>query len=692
MPPLYRMPIVYLVLLLGAAVAGIAAVSRRVPEVKRPVAEVSATPKAEPSRAEVPGREEVEPGDAILRTPEGLRRKVLVRELGVVARSEPSGGQTIGEPLDYFEIDYVYAAPPKGGPPVIQIGPREGPPRGWVPLSTVLEWDTRLMARPTPRAGRPPLVIYREQACLLDALAGRACPKHGARCPIEGEEAAEARPGPETDAMPALGLPILQSKSIPQPDGPPRTIFEVASLVADRAPIVRPSEPPPDLRPLLQQVNIGFVIDTTASMQGTIDAARRLAETLVDEARRRYRDVTLRLGLVEYRDHAPAFGFAARRVSTFTDPAGFLRALDGLRAARGGDGSVAEAVLDGVAMALPIEADEPLGSIHLDWPTGRAGQLATKMLVLLGDAPDHDRDLGRARALADRARRSGITIAAVTIRRENYLQGDEPARYRDQWHALAEGSYRPPDRARGFDRPIPPLELTLDQGDQITARLRALIDDRVEQARTLAALAAAEAEGRLAEYTNRRGLPMGRVLPILADLHRGEERPSPRPDPRYRGQKAPSVRRGWIAEASEGKPLVEVAMLMSRPELDRLIDELAQFQEAAQGDARDLAELLRIGTAAAAGETAFLAADRGRQTFADWLRRRQGLPPARPESLLHRSQADLLQADEPTRAALDEQLRTRIAGLVRRRNEPDWDDPSRTIDGMALVPFDLIDF
>jgi len=165
-----------------------------------------------------------------------------------------------------------------------------------------------------------------------------------------------------------------------------------------------------------------------------------------------------------------------------------------------------------------------------------------------------------------------------------------------------------------------------------------------------------------------------------------------RPDPRHGGRKAPSVRRGWIAASLQGRPMVEVEILMSRDELRALIAELAQLQQAASGTARDLAELLQIGTAAASGETSFLAADRGSRTFADHLRRRQGLPPARPDSLLRASQADLLRSDDLTLAALDARLRAGLLQLTRRLQDPDWDDPRRTVDGMALVPFAAIDF
>jgi hypothetical protein len=314
------------------------------------------------------------------------------------------------------------------------------------------------------------------------------------------------------------------------------------------------------------------------------------------------------------------------------------------------------------------------------------------MIVLLGDAPDHARDLDRVRSLADRARRAGIMIATVALDRPGQLSRDERERYQAQWRALAEGSFRPLDKASGFTRPVSPAAVRADEAGRLVPILQALIDDRVEHARNLAALAAAEAEGRLVEYVNSQGLTLDRVAPVLVDLHRGEPAPLARPDPRAGGRKAPSVRRGWIAEMRDGRRLVAVEVLMARDELNVLIDELSQLQQAAQGTARDLSDLIRIGTAAAAGETGFLAADRGTRTFADHLRRRQGLPPARPDSLLRRTQSDLLQADDLYRAALDARLGSSLAELVRRRNDPLWDDPRRTVDGMAPVPYALIDF
>lgn len=684
MPALYRMPVFYLLVLTGGLVYGVG-----IGFGKKTIEPIEVEPEYTPPPIRVATEADDRPlPDGILRTAEGLRRKVLVKDLAVVCRSDASGGRAVGRPLDYFAIRFIYGEEPSGNPDQFQVGPMGGPPQGWVPASAVLEWDTRLMARPTPRAGRPPLAIYRDESCLIDALAGRTCSRHGGPCPLEGEEPAEPSSDPRSVGEgPPLGFPILSSKSV---EG--RVIHEVASLVKDQAmaPIL-PKEPPPDLRPYLKVVYVAFAIDTTASMQSTIEAARHLASELVASASRRFGDVRLKFALVEYRDADPRYGFKARTVTTFTSPEGFLASLNRTNAATRGDGSVDEAVLDGVTLALPPRAGDLAGE-HVDWPTGRAGELATKLLVLLGDAPDHAKDLDRAKALAGRAREAGITIATVAIDRPGTLSRDEQARYRDQWRTLAEESYRPLDKSTGFAEAVPPITASLQEGDRIADRLQSLIDDRVEHARTIAALAAAEAEGRLGDYVNSQGLTLDRVAPVLVDLHRGDSAKLARPDPRFDGRKAPSVRRGWVAESIDGKSMVSVEILMTSDELRTLIGELTQLQQAASGTARDLSDLIQIGTAAASGETSFLAADRGSRTFAEHLRRRQGLPPARPGSLLARSQSDLLHSDDLTLAALNSRLRASLLLLTRRLQTPDWKDPRRTIDGMALVPFEAIDF
>jgi len=670
MPALYRMPAFYL----AALVAATALAMSRGP------AAVKASPAIPESQEPAPAPAPQPPPtvvDGILRDADGLRRKVVIRALGTSCRSGPIGGRPVGSTLDYFSTYYLYGEALDGGRHALQIGLRGGLALGWLDAADALEWDTRLMTRPTSDPGRPRLKIYREEACAASIGANETCPRHGDRCPLEGEEAEG------TGTPTPLGLPILKTVTTAG-----ATIYEVATLVSDRAPAIVPAAPPADLRPLLNRVYVAFVVDTTASMQAAIDAARSLADGLAADASLALGGVELRLGLVEYRDAAPSYGFKTRLVSTFAAPAEFRAALGRIAAAKAGDGSVDEAVLDGVEQALPSPVGTPTGSLHLDWPSGRAGELATKMLVLLGDAPDHAPDADRAEALAARARASGITVAAVSVDRGDLSRG-EKARYQAQWRALAEGSFRPLDKAGGFREPLPPLLVSLGKSDALAGRLKAVIDDRVEHARNFGALAAAQAEGRLKAYVDANGLSLDQVAPILVDLHRDD--PRARPDPRLDGRKVPSVRRGWIAARVGGASMIALEVLMAREEIDGLIAELDAFARASRSEATGPAELARVAEAAAAGESSFLATDRGTETFSDHLRRRRGLPPGRPDGLLARSRDELAQADDLYRDALATRVRTAIAGLIRLRDAADFADRRRSIGGMVPVPFELID-
>jgi hypothetical protein len=685
MPPLYRMPVVYAAaILIGGAVVLASLARPRGDAANFPTAPTG--PETEKGSLET-GKEhplltpvaDLDPEDGILRTADGLRRKVLIRRLGAHLRERPGDGPILGNELGLYSIWYLYGE--RGDH--LQIGPATGGHRGWVAADSVLEWDTRVMVRPVSAAAS----LYEERSCLLDALAGRPCPKHpdAPGCP----RARLPKRGP-AERVP-MGLPVLQSEAIPLPDGTSRTLFEVATLVreGDAPPPIRIADAD---REALRDIHIALVMDTTASMAGFIDRAKRVARSLADDAPKRYRDVRLHLALVEYRDDpgtrdARGFGFSSRITTPFVSPDQFLRALENVEATTYRDQSIAERVLEGVALALPSASPE---TPHLDWPQGRAGDLATKMLVLIGDAPDHALDTERAEALARQARDARITIAGVRIRNPSLVES-ERARYQAQWRALSAGSYRPLDRRRQFEQAIPPLELALDQADALVPGLQSLIDDRIERARQLAELARAEAEGRLEEYRNQQGLTMDQLAPVLEDLHRS----APPPELLARRgvtRTAPQVQRRWVALRHGDDPVVQIELLLSRRELDRLIEDLRQFQQAIQADTTSREDLIRVLSASASGDRGFLEADRGTQTFADYLRR-QGLPPARPDSLLRRSQGDLFQTDRLSRAELDAALARALAELGARRQAPEWDDPSRLVDrSMSWVPYDPIDF
>lgn len=123
--------------------------------------------------------------------------------------------------------------------------------------------------------------------------------------------------------------------------------------------------------PEINQVDLAFVVDTTGSMAGLIAAAQRQMISML-EALASAAAISLRLGVVEYRDHPPQDSMITRAYS-FTDDLRRARTtIDALAAAGGGDGP--EAVLDGVAAACR----------ELEWR-----RHARRIAVLVGDAPPH---------------------------------------------------------------------------------------------------------------------------------------------------------------------------------------------------------------------------------------------------------------------------------------------------------------
>lgn len=116
-------------------------------------------------------------------------------------------------------------------------------------------------------------------------------------------------------------------------------------------------------------IDVMFVIDTTGSMGGIIDAtvakARDIATKLTTSAK------SARVGLVEYRDYGDEY--MARTVSPLSSDIGaFGAGLDTLYAGGGGDWP--EAVYSGIVTALSE-----------DW---RA--TAARAVIVMGDAPAHD--------------------------------------------------------------------------------------------------------------------------------------------------------------------------------------------------------------------------------------------------------------------------------------------------------------
>jgi hypothetical protein len=129
----------------------------------------------------------------------------------------------------------------------------------------------------------------------------------------------------------------------------------------------------------LNQVDLAFVVDTTGSMGGFIDTARRqmiaMLEALMQDARL---PIDMRVGLVEYRDHPPQEKSFVFRPHAFTGKMWRAQwAIERLKPSGGGDGP--EAVFDGLRGACE----------NLRWR-----KYARRLAVLVGDAPPHGTGAG----------------------------------------------------------------------------------------------------------------------------------------------------------------------------------------------------------------------------------------------------------------------------------------------------------
>src|SRR5947209_9090351 len=105
------------------------------------------------------------------------------------------------------------------------------------------------------------------------------------------------------------------------------------------------------MAPQLSQVDLAFVVDTTGSMGGFInDAKRQMTDMLRAATTAAPLPIDLRLAVVEYRDHPPQDRTFVARAHGFEGDLGKAqKTIAALRPDGGGD--TPEAVFDGLAAA-----------------------------------------------------------------------------------------------------------------------------------------------------------------------------------------------------------------------------------------------------------------------------------------------------------------------------------------------------
>jgi Mg-chelatase subunit ChlD len=178
--------------------------------------------------------------------------------------------------------------------------------------------------------------------------------------------------------------------------------FEANANANDAA----PANPP--------RVDVVFALDTTGSMAGLIDGAKRKVWAIANRVVSGQPRPDVRIGLVAYRDRGDEY--ITRVVPLTRDIDSVHEHLSGFQADGGGDGPehVNQALADSIR--------------KMQWDSG---ENVLKLIFLVGDAPPHDdyRDGMTAISLAKEAKQEGIVINAIRCGSDPYAE--------TAWRAIA---------------------------------------------------------------------------------------------------------------------------------------------------------------------------------------------------------------------------------------------------------------
>ncbi|MFN0250536.1 MAG: vWA domain-containing protein [Kofleriaceae bacterium] len=170
----------------------------------------------------------------------------------------------------------------------------------------------------------------------------------------------------------------------------------VAALLSPWTARNEPTPPDPIEAPARgNQIDLVFAVDTTGSMGGLIDSAKRTVWSIASHIRKTDETANIRIGLVAYRDVGD--DYVTRDFPLSADLDAVFAELSSYQAAGGGD------VPENVDAALDV-------TLHkMKWRSG-----AKKIVFVVGDAPPSSRgDVPTFEVLAREAASRKITINAI---------------------------------------------------------------------------------------------------------------------------------------------------------------------------------------------------------------------------------------------------------------------------------------
>ncbi|HEX3479672.1 MAG TPA: vWA domain-containing protein [Kofleriaceae bacterium] len=234
-----------------------------------------------------------------------------------------------------------------------------------------------------------------------------------------------------------------------------------------------PPQPQPQPAPARHAVDVVFAVDTTGSMGGLIEGAKRTVWSIATHIRQTEPDAALRIGLVAYRDIGD--DYVTRDFALTGDLDAVFAELAGYQADGGGD------TPEDVAAAL-------YDTLHrMQWRDD-----AKKLVFLVGDAPPADRgDVPRFDVLAREAGDRGILLNTIRCGLDS-----DTAQAWQQIAALGHGQFSSIEQDGGVQQVATPYDERLAELSARVDSTAVIVGDDGERAvheRNVAANAAAPA-------------------------------------------------------------------------------------------------------------------------------------------------------------------------------------------------------
>jgi hypothetical protein len=374
------------------------------------------------------------------------------------------------------------------------------------------------------------------------------------------------------------------------------TLVAATALVAHVATStpVEPLPPPPPLAPA-PRIEVVFVLDTTGSMSGLIEGAKRKIWSIANQMASGQPRPEIRMGLIGYRDRGDAYVTRVRDLGPDVD--GLYGELQQLSA--GGGGDTPESVNQALHEAVT----------RMSWTPG---QEVYKVVFLVGDAPphmDYQDDVPYAESVR-LARSRGIVI--------NTMQCGDMSSTKTVWQSIAtsgSGRYAAIRQDGGMVAIATPMDddlarLNRDLADTViaygAAEERAELEDKRRRALEAPAPAAASRLSFMAKTGGRVNSGRADLVDAVKDGLTDAASLDEEALPEEMRAMEPSERQTFVARKLEARTRIQQRIAELSEKRDAFVRaEQDRLAEAGEGDGFDQQVLDAIRTQAAAKGIAY---------------------------------------------------------------------------------------